>query len=66
MRAGRTHIVWTYSFKLKDHEFPGYLGALGRYLFRVGFLDRDYAAMMRSSLQAGKTTAEKRSYGAAK
>lgn len=62
----RTHIVWTYSFKLKDHEFPGYLGSLGRYLFRIGFLDRDYAAMMRGSLQAGKTTAEQRSYGAAK
>ncbi len=26
---GRTRIVWTYSFKLKDHEFPGYLGAFG-------------------------------------
>jgi hypothetical protein len=50
----RTHVVWTYSFKLKDHEFPGYLGALGRYLFRIGFLDRQYADMMRSTLRAGK------------
>jgi len=48
--AGHTHIVWTYSFKLKDNQFPGYLGAFGRYLFRVGFLDRDYAAMMRATL----------------
>ncbi len=50
--AGHTHIVWTYSFKLKDNQFPGYLGAFGRYLFRVGFLDRDYAAMMRATLHA--------------
>jgi hypothetical protein len=48
--AGHTHIVWTYSFKLKDNKFPGYLGAFGRYLFRVGFLARDYAAMMRATL----------------
>lgn len=65
MPGGRTHIVWTYSFKLKDHEFPGYLGALGRYLFRVSFLDRQYAAMMRGTLQAGKTTAEQRPSGGA-
>ena len=51
MSPGRTRIVWTYSFKLKNNEFPGYLGALGRYLFRVSFLDRQYAAMMRASLQ---------------
>lgn len=50
--AGHTHIVWTYSFKLKDNAFPGYFGAFGRYLFRVGFLDRDYAAMMRATLHA--------------
>ena len=48
---GHTRIVWTYSFKLKGNEFPGYLGALGRYLFRVVFLDRQYAAMMRGTLQ---------------
>jgi hypothetical protein len=48
---GRTRITWTYSFKLKSNEFPGYLGSLGRYLFRVVFLDRQYAAMMRASLQ---------------
>src|SRR5260370_10564721 len=44
--AGHTQIVWIYSFKLKDNKFPGYLGAFGRYLFRFGVLDRDYAAMM--------------------
>jgi hypothetical protein len=51
--SAHTHIVWTYSFKLKDHEFPGYLGALGRSLFTWVFLDRDYAAMMRATLKAG-------------
>jgi hypothetical protein len=48
--ASHTHIVWTYSFRLKDDRFPGYFGAFGRYLFRVGFLDRGYAAMMRATL----------------
>jgi hypothetical protein len=52
MDAGHTHIVWTYSFKLKDNTFPGYFGALGRYLFRIAFLDRDYATMMRATLRA--------------
>jgi hypothetical protein len=61
----RTHIIWTYSFKLKDNEFPGYLGALGRTLFHWVFLDRDYAAMMRATLAAGKVDAEKRSMGEA-
>ena len=50
--SDHTHIVWTYSFHLKENEFPGYLGAFGRYLFRVTFLDRDYAAMMRATLHA--------------
>jgi hypothetical protein len=58
-----THIVWTYSFKLKDNEFPGYLGAVGRTLFHWMFLDRDYAAMMRATLEAGKAEAEKRPSG---
>jgi hypothetical protein len=56
--GAHTRITWTYSFKLKDDVFPGYLGALGRWLFRVGFLDRDYAAMMRGVLNGYKTTAE--------
>jgi hypothetical protein len=53
--AGRTRIVWTYSFKLKENEFPGYLGAFGRYLFRVTFLDRAYADMMRETLKGMAT-----------
>jgi hypothetical protein len=56
--GGHTHTVWTYSFKLKHHEYPGYLGALARYLFRVGFLNRQYAAMMRGTLQGSKATTE--------
>jgi len=56
--AQRTHIVWTYSFKLKDHTFPGYLGPLGKYLFHIGFLDRQYADIMRGTLKAGKAAAE--------
>jgi hypothetical protein len=28
---------------------------MGRYLFRVVFLDKQYAAMMRATLEAGKT-----------
>jgi hypothetical protein len=54
-----THIVWTYSFKLKEHEFPGYLGPIGRMLFHWVFLDRDYAEMMRATLSAGKMDAER-------
>jgi hypothetical protein len=53
-----TRVTWTYSFKLKEDVFPGNLGALGRFLFRVGFLDRDYAAMMRGVLNGYKATAE--------
>jgi hypothetical protein len=53
-----TRVTWTYSFKLKEDIFPGNLGGLGRFLFRVGFLDRDYAAMMRGVLNGYKTTAE--------
>jgi hypothetical protein len=58
-----TRVTWTYSFRLKDDIFPGDLGGLGRLLFRVGFLDRDYAAMMRSVLNGYKTTAEEQPGG---
>lgn len=58
-----TRVTWTYSFRLKDDIFPGNLGALGRFLFRVGFLDRDYAAMMRGVLNGYKTTAEEQPGG---
>jgi len=57
--AGRsTHVTWTYSFKLKTQHFPGNLGGLGRYLFRIFFLERDYAAMMRGVLAGYKADAE--------
>jgi hypothetical protein len=58
-----TRVTWTYSFKLKEDVFPGSLGALGRWLFRVGFLDRDYAAMMRGVLNGYRTDAEQRPVG---
>jgi hypothetical protein len=60
MGDGRTHITWTYSFKLKEDKFPGNLGAFGRFLFRVYFLDREYAALMRGVLNGYKTDAEQR------
>jgi hypothetical protein len=56
---GRTHIVWTYSFMLKREQFPGDLGGFGRFLFRVGFLDRQYADMMRATLNGTKTNVER-------
>jgi hypothetical protein len=58
-----TRVTWTYSFRLKDDIFPGDLGGLGRFLFRVGFLDRDYATMMRNVLAGYKTTAEEHPSG---
>lgn len=47
---GRTQVHWTYSFQLNPQRFPGYLGSFGNFLFRVGFLDREYAQMMRETL----------------
>jgi hypothetical protein len=58
-----TRLTWTYAFRLREDIFPGNLGALGRFFFRVGFLDRDYAAMMRSVLNGYKATAEQQSGG---
>ncbi len=57
---GHTRITWTYSFKLKTNVFPGELGALGRWLFRVRFLDGEYAAMMKDVLNGYKLDAEQR------
>ena len=54
-----THVRWTYSFQLNRHRFPGMLGSLGNYLFRISFLDRSYAAMMRSVLVSTKTDSER-------
>jgi hypothetical protein len=56
----RTHITWVYSFKLREDKFPGNFGAIGRFLFRVRFLDKDYAALMRDVLNGYKTDAEQR------
>ncbi len=56
--GNRTKVRWTYAFKLKRNRFPGYLGGLGNFLFRVTFLDRQYAAMMRATLQGQKAAAE--------
>jgi hypothetical protein len=57
--GARTRITWTYSFQLKSTEFPGYLGGLGRWLFKVGFLNRDYAKMMKGVLLGYQSTALK-------
>ena len=51
---GRTHVRWTYSFRLEPTRFPGRLGGLGRLLFRLWFLERDYAKMMRGTLAGSK------------
>jgi hypothetical protein len=59
--AGHTRITWTYAFKLKEDTFPGELGAVGRWLFKIGFLDRDYAAMMRGVLRGYQEAAERQS-----
>jgi hypothetical protein len=56
---GRTHVVWTYSFMLNRERFPGELGGFGRFLFRAGFLDRQYADMMRATLHGTKTYVER-------
>ena len=58
--AGHTRITWTYSFRLKTDVFPGELGAFGRWLFRVRFLDGEYAAMMKDVLNGYKQDAEQR------
>jgi hypothetical protein len=45
-------IHWTYSFVLKDDRFPGSLGAMGRVLFRLAFLDTRYSRFMASGMRA--------------
>lgn len=47
-----TAVEWTYAFRLKAERFPGSLGALGRGLFRLAFLDTRYAAFMRAGVAA--------------
>jgi hypothetical protein len=63
LEPDHTRITWTYSFKLKEDTFPGELGAFGQWLFRVYFLDREYAAMMKSVLNGYKQDAEARQVG---
>ena len=58
--GSHTSVTWSYSFRLREDVFPGNLGSLGRFLFRIGFLDREYAAMMRGVLSGYKSSAEGR------
>jgi hypothetical protein len=58
--AGHTRITWTYAFKLRPDVFPGEFGALGRWLFSVYFLNREYADMMKDVLNGYKQDAEER------
>lgn len=46
----RTHVTWKYSFKLRQNTFPGWLGGLGRTLFRKQFLESDYAEFMNAQV----------------
>ncbi|HYZ87314.1 MAG TPA: hypothetical protein VE621_23065 [Bryobacteraceae bacterium] len=55
---GRTLVRWTYSFQLNRKTFPGFLGPVGDYLFRVSFLERQYADMMRRTLALEKHRVE--------
>ena len=55
---GHTQIHWTYAFRLRENEFPGYLGPLGRLLFRKFYLDTRYAELMRGALAVRKASAE--------
>jgi len=58
-RHGHTHVTWTYSFQLNRHRFPGYLRSFGDFLFRVGFLNHEYADLMRGVLSGIKSEAER-------
>lgn len=49
---GGTAVVWTYAFRLKEDRFPGSLGAVGRGLFRLAFLDTRYARFMAAGVAA--------------
>ncbi|MBC8067414.1 MAG: SRPBCC family protein [Deltaproteobacteria bacterium] len=41
-----TQVRWRYSFKLRSGTFPGWLGGLGRALFRSRFVEPEYAPFM--------------------
>jgi hypothetical protein len=55
LSQAKSQVTWTYSFKLKDNEFPGYLAAPGRFLFKKSFVDSDYADFMTSAANAMKS-----------
>ncbi len=59
MTRDRTRVTWTYAFQLQRNRFPGFLGPLGDLLFRVTFLDRRYATMMRATLRRQRANAER-------
>lgn len=48
----RARISWTYSFKLKQDQLPGKLGAAGRGLFQVTFLNTAYSDFMKAGATA--------------
>lgn len=54
----RTLVQWTYGFQMKRNRFPGLLGGVGDWLFKITFLDRQYAEMMRATLLRSKADAE--------
>jgi hypothetical protein len=56
---GRTRIHWTYAFRLREDQFPGYLGPLGRFLFQKFYLNTRYAELMRGALAVRKANAER-------
>jgi hypothetical protein len=45
-----TRVRWRYSFKLRGDRFPGWLGPIGRGLFRSRFLEREYAEFMNAQV----------------
>lgn len=49
---GGTAIHWRYAFAIRQDRFPGALGALGRGLFRLAFLEGPYARFMQSGMAA--------------
>jgi Polyketide cyclase / dehydrase and lipid transport len=51
-RGANTHVTWRYTFKLRGNRFPGWLGALGRALFRKSFVEADYAPFMQAQVRA--------------
>lgn len=55
--AAGTRVTWRYAFHLERERFPGWLGPLGRWLFRTTFLERDYAEFMRAGVGAMKARA---------